>query len=226
MKNSLIEYLVSVSRKNASTNLVALRRSASHKYIYQKMVEYNINDIRFGEFIQEFLTLISSKVHYFEKIPFNCRDLTFIYKNGLLQASESSDGRHVYLEQYISDGIYGESLDKAVNCLSDEIMRTQNDLSSKEKVEDIIRDTLTSCLCNRSFFQDNHINLFIINRPYISKIILICWHVAKKILHIVHKENPAEIVAELQLVRKIILITRHMHDMDTPIELSPFKMNK
>ena len=100
-------------------SLPTIRKSEYHKYIYNKLVEYKLNDIRFGDFIPQLLTVLGGKRAHFKDLPYKCRDLTnLVSKNGV-NGSESSAHRYPFISTYISDGVYDELVENTKLCISD-----------------------------------------------------------------------------------------------------------
>ncbi len=96
---------------------MALRRSDFHKQLYRTLADEHIDDIRFGEFSLEFLSIIRSKSIYLD-LPFRYRDVCNLTSSGTLQKHESSSLRYPYLDTYISEGIYDEYYARFLNCMS------------------------------------------------------------------------------------------------------------
>ncbi len=108
---------VAKTGKNKSSNQMALRRSDFHKQLYRTLADEHIDDIRFGEFSLEFLSIIRSKSIYLD-LPFRYRDVCNLTSSGTLQKHESSSLRYPYLDTYISEGIYDEYYARFLNCMS------------------------------------------------------------------------------------------------------------
>lgn len=121
-------------------SLPTIRRSEFHKYIYNKIVEYNLNDIRFGDFIPQLLTLLGGKRAHFKDLPYKCRDLTNLVSKKGVNGSESSAHRYPFISTYISDGIYDGLVENTKLCVSDCLSYwfgfTSSDLSIIEYIVD------------------------------------------------------------------------------------------
>lgn len=213
--SAITRYLVSISSDYASTNLMSLRRSEIHKRVYSNLLEYNIDDIRFGEFIPEFQTIINSKHKYLSEIPFNCRDLTHYLKNGAIIKKESSCSRHPFLDVYIEDGIYDECLTKGVLCLRDELIKNGCELPVSE-IEEIIRNTLPIALERRGYYGLSN------KQKIISKIMsnrIISYTIQNMINHIEQNKKISEKIVEFNMIEHVIKSTEKYYKEDKPINI-------
>lgn len=215
--DAIVRYLVSVSKRNASTNLMAIRKTENHKHIYRQLEKYRIDDIRFSEFTQEFLTIIDSKMHYFANLPFNCRDLTNLRKYGLLNKSESSDGRSLYLNQYIVDGIYDICMERTVECLSNTIRKNTMYYINDDDLKKIILETLPDAIRRRGFYGDSWYKKITSFHPIITLVIhLLKPYVKEKII----KRKTKLVINttdEFEIIKKIIYNTRRYYSNDMSI---------
>lgn len=152
--NPIDRYLTASTRTNASTNLMSLRRADIHKEVYNNLIKYDIRDIRFGEFLPEFTTIIKAKHYYFADDFFNFRDTINATKGRKAILSESSCSRYPYFEQYIEDEVYDVYFKTAVNCLTDEMIKSGCNLKSDE-IEEIINTTLPHALERRGYYSNS-----------------------------------------------------------------------
>lgn len=208
--DGLVRYLFACTTSGISTNLMALRRSLSHKNIYAKLTEYGLNDFRFGEFTGELLSLIHSKHHYISKMPYNCRDISFVNK----KRSDSTDASNPKFNQYIVDGIYEEYMNKTISCLA-EALQIQGTALNVRELRQLIQDTLTTMLQHRRFYE-SPLSKFLpsaLLKFGNSQIPLV------KGLSFSHnnKKNDTPLSPELLLIKKIIMNDRSKHHNDVPI---------
>lgn len=220
----LTRFLISAAGLNTSSNIMALRRSELHKYLYKKEKEYSLCDIRFGEFNLEYLTLIHSKYHFFSEDAFNCRDnINLNYNN----SKESSCSRYPYLDEYISDGIYTDIYNRCIDCLTNDIINYYNANNikyEKTEIEKTINTALQISLERRGFYGYNSqrnktINLFMKKHNYLSKI----YSAIKPYIFCIfdklnkNKTDNTNNFDEINLISNIILKTQKYHNSDKPI---------
>ena len=83
-----------------NAHLLSLYRSKIHQYIYSVLLNHPGFDLRFGERYLEYTIYLCSKVYYLDQKPFNIRDLTELYDNGIAKLSESSTLRYPSYDSY------------------------------------------------------------------------------------------------------------------------------
>ena len=215
-KNPLVRYLISISRANGSTNLMAIRRTSMHKYIYNQLLEYNINDIRFGEIIQELLTILLSKSKYFEGEIYCCKDFSRVHRLGHLNLSESSDMRYPRLNQYVLDGVYNRYFQQSVMCLSNILNDNISIVESREELANVINITLKQALGQRGYFgYVGEIGMILSSVPKVIKRLLeISMGFIYTIIIIKGSKNK---IFETKIIERVIQDSKHFHKHDKPM---------
>lgn len=135
--------------KNVSSNQLALRRTDFYKSLYDTLAKYDIDDIRFGEFTLEFLTIIRSKCIYINQ-PYKYRDILNLNEFGISHSSESSSLRYPYLDGYIRDGIYSHYYSQFIECMVNEIVNNSN--YDVNFVRDFSSEIFPQIIKKRKFF--------------------------------------------------------------------------
>jgi len=200
--------------KNISSNQMGLRRAEFHKALYGKLEAKGIDDIRFGEFTLEFLTIIRSKTMYLN-LPYCYRDICNLSTNNTLKKNESSSLRYPYLDTYQKEGIYDTYFERFVNCLATEIV--DNSSLCLSDAESFVRTELQKIIKMRGFYGNTKFTqdpLWYIWRhsPAIVKS-LGSHFVPKKFLDYSEISTPSE-----KYIVDIIEKTKHLHASDSPVE--------
>lgn len=200
--------------KNISSNQMGLRRAGFHKQLYKKLESDGIDDIRFGEFTLELLTLIRSKTMYLNQ-PYCYRDICNLSINNKLKKNESSSLRYPYLETYQKEGIYEIYFERFVNCLAPEIV--EHSSLSLTDAEAFVRSEIPKIIKMRGFYGNTKFTqdpLWYIWRRSPSFMKLLGSHfVPKKYLDYSEISTPEE-----KYIVNIIERTKHLHSTDTPID--------
>jgi len=200
--------------KNLSSNQMGLRRADFHKQLYKKLESDNIDDIRFGEFTLEFLTLIRSKTMYLN-LPYCYRDICNLSANNTLRKNESSSLRYPYLETYQKEGIYDTYFERFVNCLAPEI--SKNSKLTLPEAESFVRTELPKIIKMRGFYGNTKFTqdpLWYIWRHSPAFMKSLGSHfIPKKYLDYAEISTPEE-----KYIVSIIEQTKHLHSTDTPID--------
>lgn len=204
--------------KNISSNQMGIRRAKFHKELYKKLESDNIDDLRFGEFTLEFLTIIRSKTMYLN-LPYCYRDICNLSTNNTLIKNESSSLRYPYLETYQKNGVYDTYFERFVNCLAPEIVKDGS--LSLPDAESFVRTELPKIIKMRGFYgntkftQDplwyiwRHVPSFMKN--------LGGYIIPKKYLDYKEVSTPSE-----KYIVDIIDKTKHLHALDSPVEQIQF----
>lgn len=199
--------------KNISSNQMGLRRAEFHKSLYRKLESDKIDDIRFGEFTLEFLTLIRSKAMYL-KMPYCYRDICNLSTKNTLKKNESSSLRYPYLDTYQKEGIYDTYFERFVNCLAPEIVE-HSSLNLKE-AESFIKTELPKIIKMRGFYGNTKFTqdpLWYIWRHSPALLKTFGNHfVPKKYLDYSNISTPNE-----EYIVNIIEKTKHLHETDSPV---------
>lgn len=199
--------------KNISNNQMALRRSDFHKQLYQTLVDEKINDIRFGEFSLEFLSIIRSKSIYLD-LPFRYRDVCNLTSSGTLQKQESSSLRYPTLDTYISEGIYDQYYTRFLNCMSTEI--AENSSYDREQARTFANDTLPQIIRMRGFYGNTKCTedpLWYLWRHSPTCVKDFAGHIVPK----KYLDYSSHFPDEAKPILSLIETTKHLHATDTPI---------
>ena len=200
--------------KNISSNQMGMRRTEFHKELYKKLESDNIDDIRFGEFTLEFLTLIRSRAMYLN-LPYCYRDICNLSTNNTLKKTESSSLRYPYLETYQKEGTYDTYFERFVNCLAPEIV--EHSPLSLPDAESFVRTELPKIIKMRGFYGNTKFTqdpLWYIWRHSPSFMKSLGSHfVPKKYLDYSEISTPEE-----KYIVNIIEQTKHLHSTDSPID--------
>ena len=202
--------------KNISSNQMGLRRAEAHKELYRKLESSLIDDIRFGEFTLEFLTLIRSQAMCLD-LPYCYRDICNLSTNNTLKKNESSSLRYPYLETYQKEGIYETYFNRFVNCLSPEIV--EHSSLSLTDAESFVRAELPKIIKMRGFYGNTKFSqdpLWYLWRQSPAIIKSLGSHfIPKKYLDYKTISTPEE-----KYITNIIEKTKHLHATDSPIDES------
>jgi len=115
--------------------LPAIHRTEFHKYIYKCILDFSLEDIRFGDFMPQFLSILCSKRIHFLDDPYVCRDLSnLISSNNTINNAESSAYRYPRIEDYALDHKYNLCRKNAIAC-------TSFVLNNKTKIDTNVSET-------------------------------------------------------------------------------------
>jgi len=219
--NPLSRLLIGQLYKNASSSLLALRRSKFHKNLYSSINSYSLNDIRFGEFTVEFLSLILSKHMYLCDDPFRCRDQSRLKEHGKVKFEESSNVRYPLLDKYIECGIYESTFERFANCLAEAINLEMSSISKEEAIN-LISLSFPRILDDRGFYGTY-------SYPGILKpntLLFKTWQEFQNIVSRIFKYEQKELASrlyinhpteELEIIRRVIEENKAFYEIDTPI---------
>ena len=99
--------------------LTAVRRTKFQKEIYTELMNNSLNDIRFGDFYPQLLSILCSKRKYFTDIPYLVRDLSCLQNSmGNKILSESSYHRYPQLPECIREGLFDEKIPHLTSSVS------------------------------------------------------------------------------------------------------------
>ncbi len=199
--------------KNISSNQMALRRSDFHKQLYRTLADEHIDDIRFGEFSLEFLSIIRSKSIYLD-LPFRYRDVCNLTSSGTLQKHESSSLRYPDLDTYISEGIYDEYYARFLNCMSKEI--SKNSSYDKEQARTFAGEILPQIIRMRGFYG---------NTKFTEDPLWYLWRhsptcvkdFAGRIVPKQYLDYSSDFPDEAKPILSLIETTKHLYATDTPV---------
>ena len=201
------------SGKNKSCNQMGIRKTEFHKRLYKTLSKHKIDDIRFGEFTLEFLTIIRSKSQYLDQ-PYLYRDICNLYSHNNLQKSESSSLRYPYLDTYITENIYTEYFRRFTDCLTPEIV--SNSSLNMNQAQNYVQETLPQIIQMRGFYGNTKLTqdpLWYLWRRSPALVRSISGHIfPKKYLDYRSLQKPEEMI-----IAQIIENTKRYNFADTPI---------
>ncbi|ABN07597.1 hypothetical protein Mlab_1432 [Methanocorpusculum labreanum Z] len=199
--------------KNISSNQMALRRSDFHKKLYKTLTDEKINDIRFGEFSLEFLSIIRSKSIYLD-LPFRYRDICNLTPSGILQKQESSSLRYPTLDTYISEGIYDYYYARFLNSMSNEIAK--NSSYDREQSRTFANEILPQIIRMRGFYGNTKLT----EAPlwYLWRHTPTCIKdFAGRIVPKQYLDYSSDFPDEAKPILSLIETTKHLYATDTPV---------
>lgn len=217
LQNDAVSRLTMASKgKTLSCNQMGIHNSKFHKFLYNILNQNKIDDIRFGEFTLELLTIASSKTMYLN-LPYCYRDICNLSTNNTLIKNESSSLRYPYLETYQKEGIYDLYFKRFVNCLAPEI--SKNSALTLSEAESFVNTELPKIIKKRGFYGNTKFTqdpLWYIWRhaPSFMKN-LGGYIIPKKYLDYKEISTPEE-----KYITDIIEKTKHLHATDSPIDES------
>lgn len=137
-----------------TVNILSLRRSRVHKRMYNKLFEYGVNDLKFGELGLEVFSVISSKSIYFPDDTHTCRDVIKLSSSHRIKhsTSESSATRYPGLNEYIHNGLYANYMDRLSLCLAHEYLSSSSSEMMVKDAQDLMRVIILNLQKNRNFF--------------------------------------------------------------------------
>lgn len=107
--------------------LTAIRRTHDYNYMYQKLDEYSLLDIRFGDIFLQFMSIMCAKRMRFSTKNYLVRDISGLYDdNGNTIPSESSSSRYPTIDTYIITGTINDKID-SLRELIPELLSLHND---------------------------------------------------------------------------------------------------
>lgn len=219
----LARLLAFSASKMDTFNLSSLRRSNVHKYVYNRLLESGIDDLRFGELGLEALSVISSKSIYFPNEPYICRDniikLSSSYK---LKGStpESSASRYPLLNDYIQDGLYKDYLDRLSSCLTREYLSSDSSTMTTQDVNELMKITIVNLQTIRGFFVNSSSNILrsgSIILTYLPKKISTY---LRRVLNCPARSPLVDIPDDFQIITQILIRTLYLHKEDKAIPLN------
>ena len=120
--------------------LTAIRRTQFQKWIYQQLDKYSLNDIRFGDFTPQLLSIVCSKRMHIQSEPYRIRDLSCLSnQNGKVKISESSAKRYPQISEYFDDDIIDDKVASLKKCLLEYFcMKREYDYDTSVEYCDVI----------------------------------------------------------------------------------------
>lgn len=204
-------------------NLLSLRRSHAHKYVYSKIFESGINDLRFGELGLELLSVISSKAIFFSNESHVCRDTVKLHASRRIGHStpESSATRYPLLNEYIQNGLYSDYMDRLASCLTHEYLSFGSSAMRVQEVNDLMKITITNLQTIRGFFKNPQSEVFRWGALILSYLPTRITTYVRRVLNRPAQSPVADVPEELQIITQILAKTLHLHDKD---ETLPFDL--
>lgn len=216
----------SISRSDTS-NVSSLRRSHIHKHIYNKLFESGINDLRFGEFGLELLSVISSKSIYSPNEPQIYRDnvqssLSLKMKHS---TSESSTTRYPWLDEYVQNGLYTEYMDRLCFCLTHEylVLSSGSSTMTVQDVNKLMSTAIVNLQKIRGFFGGSQSQILRCGRLILNYLpIRISTGILNRVLRLLNRPALSLVTDtpnEFPMIAQIIMKTLYLHKKDEPLPL-------
>lgn len=204
-------------------NLLALRRGHVYKDIYNKLSEWGIDDLRFGEQGFELLSVISSKSAYFPSEPHECRDLTQLFSSRRIRHStpESSATRYPFLNEYIQTGLYADYMDRLASCLTHEYLSLDSSTMAVKDIEELMKIVITNLQTISGFFGNTQSEVLLWGIRILNHFPTRLSTYVRKMLNHPAQQPVADIPDEFHVITKILIKTLHLHKTDEPI---PFNL--
>ena len=209
-------------RMSAWNLLTAIRRTDNYNYIYSKLQEYSLLDIRFGDVFLQFISIICSKRKRISTKYYLIRDLSGLYDaNGNMIPAESSSSRYPSLDTYIINGVIDDKI-KNLRALVYELLSLNNNSGSNHSKH---TDEITTTYLKT-------IGIRFPNNPTINKLYAILRYVYNRypLLHniingrAVYRFDSRQIIEidlsihkELDVINKIIVNSISNQKLDIPI---------
>jgi glycosyltransferase domain-containing protein len=214
--------LVAISiSKSDSFNISSLRRSQVLKYTYDKLFESGIDDLRFGEFGVELLSVILSKSIYFPRDPHICRDstqLTISFRKWKRLSSESSTLRYPLLDDYVHNGLYADYMDRLSYCLAHEYMSSScSPILTFQDAKKLMEILLIHLQKTRSFFENPHIKIFRLGRLVLTHLPARVSLYIRRALNLPEYTRIADISDEVRIIIQTHAKTSDLHKKDRPL---------
>jgi len=202
-------------------NALSLRRTHIYKYLYIKLFESGINDLRFGELGLELLSAISSKAKFFPNEPHQCRDTIKLHASRRIKRStpESSARRYPLLDEYIRNGLYVECMDRLASCLSHEYLSLDPSVMTVQEANDLMKITIANLQKIRGFFENPKSDILRWGALILSYFPISLSAYVRKMIYHPAQLPAADVPEELGLINQIIMKTSHLHNRDEPIFL-------
>lgn len=204
-------------------NLLALMRSHVHKDAYNKLLEYGIDDLRFGEHGLELLSVISSKSVYFPNEHHECRDLTQLSSSRRTKHStpESSASRYPLLNEYVQSGLYADYMDRLASCLTREYLSSDSSTMTVQDVNELMKIAITNLQTISGFFGNPQLEVLRWGTLILSYLPTKISIYVRRVLNRSEQSPVADIPNEFQVITQILIKTLYLHKRDEPI---PFNL--
>jgi len=201
-------------------NQMSLKRSIVYLRLYKLLNEFEIDDLRFGELGFELLSVISSKMIFYNN-PQVCRDVIQLSSSWAKKqrSSESSARRYPLLNEYDKNGRYSEYMDRLSSCLTWEYQSLGSNKMTEQETKKMMSLAIKNLQKIRGFFGSPHSNLFqfgdrlLNSTPWKISIII------RKLLNKPEQLPQVTLSNETLIIKKIISDTRHPQKKDAPIKI-------
>jgi len=199
-------------------NLLSLRRSHIHKKVYNTLFESGINDLRFGELGLEILSALSSKAIFFPNDPHISRDVVKSSSPRIKRSTpESSATRYPLLSDYVQNGLYEDYMDHLASCLTHEYLSSGPSTMTVQKVNDLMKITITNLQTIRGFYENPQSEVFRWGMFILSYLPAGISAYVRRVLNRPARPPVADIPDELQIITQILIKTLHLHNKDEPL---------
>jgi len=202
-------------------NILSLRRSSVHKYVYNKLFESGVNDLRFGELGLELFSVISSKSIYFPDKPHTCRDIIQLTSSRRIKRStpESSATRYPLLNEYVQNGLYADYMNRLASCLTREYLSLGSSAMTVQEVNNLMKITITNLQTIRGFFGNSQSEVLRWGMLVLSYLPAGISGYVRRVLNRPAQPPVADIPDDLQIITQILIKTLHLHKTDEPFHL-------
>ena len=216
--NPLLRLQIFRENVDDTYNVLSLRRASNHKYLYQKLAEYNIDDLRFSELSIELLSILNSKYKYLNRTPFKLRDITELQKSG--NKGESSATRYPTLEVYKKEGIYDLYMERSVSCFVNELNHHMNICGMTGKdISNKVRDSFITFQHKRHFFRSKFYFIYMALPLRIRNIVRFILVFMGFVRPIEKNLDSGAIPDEFVLICRLISESRYLHKLDQALEI-------
>jgi glycosyltransferase domain-containing protein len=206
-------------------NLLSLRRSHVHKEMYNKLLRYGIDDIRFGEHGLELVSVVSSKSIYFPNEPHEARDLTQLFSSRRIKRStpESSATRYPSYNGYAQNGLYADSMDRLVSCLTHEYLASGPSTMTVQEVNELMKIAIINLQNVSGFFRkpQSEVSEVVLHwgMLILSKLPDKISTYMRRVLNRPEQPPIANIPDEFQIIAQILIKTLYLHKKDEPLRI-------
>ena len=216
---------ISIS-KSDTFNLSSLRRSQVHKHTYNTLFEAGIDDLRFGEFGVELLSVILSKSIYFPREPHICRDITQLAISPCKlkrYSPESSTTRYPLLDDYVHNGLYADYMDRLASCLAHEYLSSGSSTMTIQDAKKLMQTTLIHLQKTRNFFENPQIRIRRFGMLILTYLPIKISMYIRRALHHPVQSPIVDIPEEFRIIIQTHIKMSDLHRKDEPLPFNLFR---
>nr|WP_319540128.1 TIGR00180 family glycosyltransferase [uncultured Methanospirillum sp.] len=202
-------------------NISSIRRTQNLKYIYDRLFNAGIFDLRFGELGLELLTVLTSKSKFFSDEPQIYRDIIQLSSYPRLKHSspESSASRYPLFDEYIKSGIYQINLDRLSSCVAQELLLFDSSEIPLQDLNELIILVIKNFQNVRGFFGNPYSQVFAVGLFIFASFPLTIQLFIRRLLNRPPQTPVIKLPKEAQIIVQIINKTIHLHKNDDVIPL-------